>query len=436
MRFVQHPGADFPLAEGLAQAVAAQLLRRDDQDGHIAQPEALEHVGALGHGQQAIQRGAAADAARLEIGHLIGHERHQGRDDDRQRAGLVIAGQRRDLIADRLARTGRQNAQHVLAPHRRLDDGFLQGASVRAGRLGAERLEAEPARELMAGVVSRAAPVASGRAAGRIAQPLDQPSGTRELMPYPRRHDRVAARHGEPGQRIGEIPALGFGLGHGQVDGRAAGVFGQQTADGVLRLERGGAQGAAQAREYRGRARAFGSGGGQAVPGQQQVRVCFLTVPQGCALIPKEVQRQPRVLFWVPHPVALQRAVLVVLDEVVVGIARKRQRVQAQRVDGGQAQQAQIRLRSSQMRQVVGDQVVAQHERRAVGQGIELRQCGSQIAAVVSQRCAGVSADRGELMDAPVLDADFQIDAEAARLEVLRWYRSDLRVHGLFAATP
>ena len=436
MRLVQHPGADFPLAQGLAQAVAAQLLGRDDQDGHIPQPDALEHIGALGHGQQAVQRGAAADAARLEIGHLIGHERHQGRDDDRQRAGPVIAGQRRDLVADRFARPGRQDAQHVLAPHRRRDDGFLQRSTVRGRRLGAELLEAEPARELVPGVVPCPAPRAIGRAAGRIAQLPDQPPGTRKPMPYPRRHDGIAACHGEPGQRIGEVPAQGFGIRDGGVDGRAAGLIGQQAADGVLDLERGRTQRTAQAREQRGQARGFRGGGGEAMPGQHQIRVCLLTLPQGRALIAKQIQRQPRVLFGVVHAVPLQRTVLVVLDQVVIGIARECQRVQAQRVYGRQVQQAQVRLCGGEMRKVVGDQVVTQDEGRAFGQGIELCQCGSQIAAVVSQRSAGVRADRGELMDAPVLDADFQIDTEAAGLEVLRCCRSALRVHRLVAPTP
>jgi hypothetical protein len=105
---------------------------------------------------------------------------------------------------------------------------------------------------------------------------------------------------------------------------------------------------------------------------------------------------------------------------VVIGIARKRQRIQAQGVDGGQTQQAQIRACGGQMRQVVGDQVMTQDEGGAFGQVIESGQCGAQIVAAVSQRRPGIAPDRGELMDAPILDADFQIDAQATGFEVLR----------------
>lgn len=78
MGFVEHPGADLALAQGLAQGVAAQLLGHDNEDGDVAQPEPLEHGSALRHGQQPIDRGRAADAARFQAANLIGHQGDQG----------------------------------------------------------------------------------------------------------------------------------------------------------------------------------------------------------------------------------------------------------------------------------------------------------------------------------------------------------------------
>ena len=46
--------------------------------------------------------------------HLIRHERDQRRNYHRESTGLVVAGQGRDLVAERLAGAGGQNAQDVL----------------------------------------------------------------------------------------------------------------------------------------------------------------------------------------------------------------------------------------------------------------------------------------------------------------------------------
>ena len=143
----------------------------------------------------------------LQPRHLIRHQRDQGRDHHRQRTRLVVARQGRDLIAERFTRARGQNTEHVLSRHRRLDDGLLHGAPVSSWRFRPEISEAEPAGELLAGIVVVPAPAAGGIGAGGIPEPANQPPRLGELIAHPGRHDRVAAGHRQPSQRVGQRPA-------------------------------------------------------------------------------------------------------------------------------------------------------------------------------------------------------------------------------------
>ena len=151
VRFVENPGADFALRQHLAHAAIAQLFRGDEQDADVAQPHAFEHVGTLGHRQQPVDRRATVDAAFVQALDLILHQRHQRRNDDRQGAGTDKARQGGNLVAQRLAGAGRQNAEAVIAAHRALDDDLLQWQpGFFIDRLGTERVGlAEPLFQLL-----------------------------------------------------------------------------------------------------------------------------------------------------------------------------------------------------------------------------------------------------------------------------------------------
>ena len=207
MRLVQHPGTNLPLIEHPAQRAGAKLLRGDEEDARIAQPDPVQRVRAFRHRQQPVDGYAAADPAHFHPSHLVRHERDQGRDHHRQRAGLVVTRERRDLVAERLARAGGQNAQHMLARHRCLDDGLLHWTPVVVRWFGSKLVETEPALQLLAGIVPLAAPGAPGIGTGEVPESAHEVSGLRELMAHPGRHDRVAAGHREPRQRIGQRPA-------------------------------------------------------------------------------------------------------------------------------------------------------------------------------------------------------------------------------------
>ena len=105
----------------------------------------------------------------LQPRHLIRHERDQGRNHHGECAGFVVAGQGRNLVAERLASAGGQNCQNVLPGHCRLNDGLLHRLLfVLVLRLRPEVVKAEPPFELLVRVVSLLAPIAVRLAAGPI----------------------------------------------------------------------------------------------------------------------------------------------------------------------------------------------------------------------------------------------------------------------------
>ena len=67
----------------------------------------------------------------------------------------------------------------------------------------------------------------------------------------------------------------------------------------------------------------------------------------------------------------LQPPVVMVLDQMVIGVARKCQRVQPQRINGAFCQPRQLRAQSQQVRQVKPDDVVAQEMVRTLRHRLE-----------------------------------------------------------------
>ena len=53
---VDDPGPDLALGQGLAQGRAPELLRRDEENSHVAQAHPVQGVGPFRHGQKAVDR--------------------------------------------------------------------------------------------------------------------------------------------------------------------------------------------------------------------------------------------------------------------------------------------------------------------------------------------------------------------------------------------
>ena len=76
-------------------------------------------------------------------------------------------------------------------------------------------------------------------------------------------------------------------------------------------------------------------------------------------LIVEDFQGEARIEQGIVGLPANKSAVLVVLDQVMVRIAGKRERTQAQGVHSWQLQQTEVGLRGCEVWEVEGDQVVA-----------------------------------------------------------------------------
>ena len=191
-----------------------------------------------------------------------------------------------------------------------------------------------------------AAPCAAGIGAGTVPQAAHQGAGFRELVANPRRHDRIAPGHRQPRQRVGQRPATvcrrpcvrsDFCVAARRVH-CCSGVRGtdsarNQPANGGLGVGFAGT-GHPSNRSKEGvepgvTGIAPPSAGqcGQPVPGDESVRTRTV---QRLSLVVKQLECKARVKFRVialpPH----QTAVLVVLDQVMVGMGGKGQWTQAQ----------------------------------------------------------------------------------------------------------
>ena len=103
------------------------------------------------------------------------------------------------------------------------------------------------------------------------------------------------------------------------------------------------------------------------------------------------------------------------LDQVVVRVARERERIQPQRVHLRQPQQTQVRIGSGQVLRVEVDQVVPDQKRGTVGQPIELGETRLQMATAKMEGLAGIAPHGREAMDSTVVPTDFEVDRKTAR---------------------
>ena len=128
-------------------------------------------------------------------------------------------------------------------------------------------------------------------------------------------------------------------------------------------------------------------------------------------LVPEHPQGELRVKFRVVAAVALELPVLVVLDEMVIRVARERQRIEPQRVHRRHLQQPQSRARGLQMGDVELDEIVAEQEARAIREIVKICQGLIEAAALAGEYngSAAVGSYAGERMNAPGLCGDLEV---------------------------
>ena len=96
-------------------------------------------------------------------------------------------------------------------------------------------------------------------------------------------------------------------------------------------------------------------------------------------MISKDGEGQFGVFQRIVAVPAAEWPILIMLDQMVIRVARESERVEPEGVDGGQLQQRKTGTLRSQVGQVKANEVVTQHEGGAAGEGVELIQGLAQI---------------------------------------------------------
>ena len=190
MRLVDHEQPDLRLADALQEPRRGEPLGRDVEQPHVAGHRALDRP-AVGRGVLlAVDERHPPGRDPLHRLHLVLHQRHQRRDDQRE----VRAHQRRQLVAERLARARGHHHQHVAPGQARLDRLPL----ARPERLEAEQLpqRARPDRSR-----ARRARAAAGRGPGGRRCPR---RATSDRRPY-RRFRRPRPPRAAPSRSCHEV---------------------------------------------------------------------------------------------------------------------------------------------------------------------------------------------------------------------------------------
>ena len=136
-------------------------------------------------------------------------------------------------------------------------------------------------------------------------------------------------------------------------------------------------------------------------------------------LVLEEAQAKLRIPERIAAAVAQQ---FVILDQPVVRVLRKGDRRKLERIDGLQPGEDRVPEVLVQDRQVMLDDVVAEHERGARRDSFKCRaQLGIGERPAESYLFIGVGAPRGELVDrAQVVARRLEIEAQALRPERAR----------------
>ena len=96
-------------------------------------------------------------------------------------------------------------------------------------------------------------------------------------------------------------------------------------------------------------------------------------------------------MHWVVDASAFELSVLIVLDQMMIGVAGEGQGIEPQGIYRRQAQRSQAGFCRTQMGQVERDQIMAQQVIRTLGECVQVFQGRVQVSAV---KCLGLAASR------------------------------------------
>jgi len=115
----------FPIPQARQEIGEHQPLRGDVEQLVFAAAEAVEPLAGLGRIERRVEK-CRAHSRRLELIHLVLHQRDERGNHDRQ----ALADQRRELVTKAFSGTGRQDGHRIPAVERGFHDFALQRAEL------------------------------------------------------------------------------------------------------------------------------------------------------------------------------------------------------------------------------------------------------------------------------------------------------------------
>ena len=233
-------------------------------------------------------------------------------------------------------------------------------------------------------------------------------------MTHPGRHDGVLAGHRDPGERVGERPAGSPGFGDRQFDLVGAGPAGEDLPDRTVRLGWIRPRRTRHRLEERFEALRLLARCREPTEGRQQIGGVPGEFPQLDELVPKDGEDEPGVAFGIAGVPGLEPPVLVVLDQAVIRVAGKGERVEPEGVDGRLGQEAQAGTGFPQVGQIVLDDVVSENELRAGGVLVKRPQRAREVAAAVLAGLGCCPTAGGEGANPAGVRIDLEVDRDAS----------------------
>ena len=377
VRLVEHPRPHLAMLQCIGERDAAKLLRRNEDQPDVAEAEFVEHHAPLHRRQHAVQVARTGDPARIEVVDLVLHQRLQRRNDHGQTAVAVVARQSRELKAQRLSTAGRQNREGRFAGEPVFDDDLLKRTTVGRRRIRTKTGDAgKEAGQQCQQMMLFAAPVAFRIRARHVSQGSDRRARSRVCQTDPGRQYRIPSGNPQPGQRVGKrlVPVrIRQPLGDKASLPGNADLAAGRTLPRRLYLSQRWPQRPTQCRKEVGHTLAILLRQ-QEMQAQGFVGMFVDTSLQRRALI----QKQGVGKLCITHGIiARRRAELVVLDQAMVWILRKRDGRQLERIQQRELVQAEFRVQHRQGRLVMTNDVMPKNERST---RCQLVQAGDEIA--------------------------------------------------------
>ena len=152
-------------------------------------------------------------------------------------------------------------------------------------------------------------------------------------MTHPRRHHGILFSNHDPGQRIGEWPAILFNLLDDSFRPIRAGPSSQKRTNCILCDWRIRAWCIPDQRKHRIEPAATPAPCRQPVKGKKQFGILPLEPLKSLNLVSQDIENELGIAEGVTDAFGLQSAIEIVLDQAMVRVAREGERVQPQRVD-------------------------------------------------------------------------------------------------------